>query len=140
MSGDVMIFNLGGKTPPPLEQLQDSDFHSLGPAGEVRQRISGLLAGVDWSDLSWGLYEGDRYSIEFNVGKDDPISNIMLHVRGGGDAIAAIAQFAKPLGWSALDCSTSEFLDLENPSQAGWEGFQAYRDKIIKHYRDVGAD
>lgn len=138
MSWDVMIFNMRGKTPPPLEQLQESDYEPLGPAVEVRQRISALLTGVDWSDPTWGIYEGDGFSIEFNAGKDDPIDNMMLHVRGGGDAIAAITRFARPLGWSALDCSTSEFLDLENPSQAGWEVFQAYRDKVIKQYRDEG--
>ncbi|MGE3808440.1 MAG: hypothetical protein AB7K24_27570 [Gemmataceae bacterium] len=138
MSWDVMIFNAGGKTPPPLDKLEHSDLLALGPAEQVRQRISALLAGVDWSDPTWGLYAEHGFSIEFNVGKNDPIANMMLHVRGGGDAIAAIARFAKPLGWTALDCSTSEFLDLDNPSQAGWEGFQAYRDKIIKHYRDEG--
>jgi hypothetical protein len=134
-----MIFNMGGKTPPPLDKLKESDLLPLGPAEEVRQRISALLAGVDWSDRTWGLYDGDGFSIEFNFGKDDPIANMMLHVRGRGEAIAAIARFARTLGWSALDCSTSEFLDLDNPSQAGWEYFQAYRDKILKHYRDEGA-
>jgi hypothetical protein len=141
MSWDVMIFNLRAKTPPPLEQLQESDFDPLGPAVDVRQRISALLTGVDWSDPTWGIYEGDGFSIEFSVGNDDPIAHMCLHVRGGGDAIAAIIRFARPLGWSALDCSASEFLDLDNPSQAGWEGFQAYRDRVIKQYRgeDTGS-
>jgi len=139
MSWGVMIFNMGGKAPPPLDQLEETDLLPLGPAGEVRQRISALLPGVDWSDPAWGLYGEDGFSIEFNVGKDDPIAHMMLHVRGGGDAIAAITRFAKPLGWSALDCSSSEFLDFDKPSQAGWEGFQAYRDKIVKQYRDEGA-
>ena len=136
MSWDVMIFNFGDKTPPPLDQLGETDLRPLGPAGEVRQRISDLLQGLDWSDPTWGLYGGDGFTIEFNVGKDDPITNMMLHVRGGGDAIAAITKFAKPLGWSVLDCSTSEYLDYDHPSQAGWEGFQAFRDKIFKQCRD----
>jgi hypothetical protein len=139
MSWDVMIFNMRGKTPPPLDQLQESDYAPLGAAVEVRQQVSSLLPGVDWSDPTWGIYGDDGFSIEFNVGKDDPIENMMLHVRGGGDAIAAITRFAKPLGWSALDCSTSEFLELDKPSQAGWQGFQAYRDKVIKQYRSEGA-
>jgi hypothetical protein len=134
MSWDVVVFNVRGKTPS-LEQFEQSDCEPLGPAAEVHQRISALLPGVDWSDPTWGIYEGDGFSIEFNVGKDDPIESMMLHVRGGGDAIAAITRFARPQGWSALDCSTGEFLDLENPSQAGWEGFQAYRDKVIKKVR-----
>ena len=42
----------------------------------------------------------------------------------------AVLRFAKPNGWSLLDCSTSEFLDPDNPSAEGWEGFQAFRDKV----------
>ncbi|MGB3295145.1 MAG: hypothetical protein WBB01_19350 [Phormidesmis sp.] len=86
---------------------------------------------MDWSDPTWGLYSGNGYSIEFSIGDDDPIQDMMLHVRGGGDVIAAIQQFARPLNWAVFDSSTSEFLDLDNPSQAGWEGSQAYRDKAI---------
>lgn len=135
MSWDVMVFNLGGAAPP-LDQLQESDCAPLGPAADVRKQISSLLPGVDWSDPTWGCYEGDGFSIEFSVGADDPIDNMMLHVRGGGDAISAITKFARPLGWSALDCSTGEFLDPDRPSQAGWEAFQAYRDKLVDKYRD----
>jgi hypothetical protein len=80
---------------------------------------------------NWGIYEGDGYSIEFNMGTADAIDTIMLHVRGGGNAIAALLQFAQPNNWSLFDCSTSEFLDPENPSSEGWEGFQEYRDKVV---------
>lgn len=137
MSWDVMIFNFGGKPPRPMEQLEESDFVPLGPALEVRNRISSILSGVNWSNPKWGTYDGDGFSIEFNVGKVDPIEHMMLHVRGGGDAIAAIARFAEPAGWSALDCSTGEFLDLRNPSQAGWEGFQAFRDRVLNRERKI---
>lgn len=131
MSWDVMVFNLDGKPPPPLEQAREADFRPLGAAHQVRQDISSHLAEVDWTDASWGRYEGDGFSIEFNVGGDDPIQSAMLHVRGGGDAIAAIQQFARPLRWAVLDISTSEFLDLENPDRSGWEGFQSFRDRAI---------
>lgn len=136
MSWDVMVLNTRGKIPPQsIEQFQESDCEPLGSAPDVRRRLSALLPGIDWSDSTWGMYEGEGFSIEFNVGGDDPISDMMLHVRGGGDAIAAIVKFARPLGWSVLDCSTSEFLDLDNPSQEGWEGFQAFRDKVIGQHR-----
>jgi hypothetical protein len=139
MSWDVWILNTGGKTPPPPEQLQDSDYRPLGPAAEVRQHISALLPGVDWSDPIWGDYEGDGFSIEFNLGKNDPVGAMMLYVRGDGDPISAIVRFIRPLGWSALDCSTCEFLDLDNPSYTGWKSFQAFRDKVIETHRDEGA-
>ena len=55
---------------------------------------------------------------------------------GGGDAIAAMLQFANPNKWSLMDFSTGEFLDPEKPSQKGWEDFQASRDKLIDQYRN----
>ena len=99
--------NYGGK-PPPLGKMPDAPPPGpLGPSGQVRRSISTHLPGVDWSDP------------------------IMVHVRGRGDAIAAMLAFANPLGWSLLDCSTGEFLDPENPSSEGWTGFQAFRDQDL---------
>jgi len=127
-----MIFNTRGKPPPPMEQFQKSDCDPIGSHLYLRQRIADFLPGVDWSDQTWGIYDGSGFSIEFNVGKDEPIDSMMLHVRGGGDAISAITAFARPLGWSALDCSTGDFIDFHKPSQEGWEGFQAFRDRVIE--------
>ena len=123
-----MVLNLGGKAPP--GDAADADpVGPLGPAAQVRRRIAKHLPGVDWSDSASGVYEGDGFTIEFNAGDDDPIDSLLLHVRGGGDAIAALLRFANPNRWALLDCTTSEFLDPENPSAEGWEGFQAFRDK-----------
>lgn len=129
MSWDVMVFNYGGKPP------ADGDAPPagpLGPASKVRDGIAAHLPGVDWSDPSWGIFEADEFSIEFNMGDEDPIDSIMLHVRGGGEVLGAIMAFANPNGWSLLDCSTGDFLDPEKPSSAGWEGFQDFRDKVIR--------
>jgi hypothetical protein len=131
MSWDVMVFNYGGKPPSPEEMADAPPPDPLGAAAHVRNAIAAHLPGVDWSDPTWGRYRGDGFSIEFNTGDDDPIDSIMLHVRGGGGAIAAMLAFANPNGWSLLDCSTGEFLDPENPSAEGWEGFQAFRDQVV---------
>ena len=128
MSWDIMVLNYGGKLSPE-EMLEAETVGPLGSAAQVRRRIAKHLPGVDWSDPAWGIYEGEGFTIEFNSGNDDPIDSIMLHVRGGGEAIPAMLRFATPNGWSLLDCSTSEFLDPENPSAEGWEGFQAFRDR-----------
>lgn len=137
MSWDLMVFNFYGSPPNKFDDLPDDHKHNpLGSAGTVRKSISQYLPGVDWSDPTWGIYDGDEFLIEFNTGEGDPVDSIMLHVRGGGDAIAAMLQFANPNKWSLLDLSTGEFLDPENPSQKGWENFQATRDKVIDQYRN----
>ena len=134
MSWDVLIMNYHGK-PPKFEEIV-GDPEPLGPAEEVRQAISAALPGVDWTNPTWGLYGGDGFTFEFNSGAEDPISTIMVHVRGSGNAVESLYKLAVPTNWSLLDCSTSEFLDLQNPSRSAWKDFQAYRDKIIESYRD----
>ena len=132
MSWDVMLFNFGGTPPANFEELAgDYPSKPLGSAAGIRDAISKQLPDVDWSDPAWGIYDGDGFSIEFNTGNRDPVDSVMLHVRGGGNAVAAMMQFAEPNQWTLFDCSTGEFLDPENPSPEGWEGFQAFRDKVI---------
>jgi hypothetical protein len=131
MSWDVMVFRFAGARPASTDEMGDAPRLPLGPAAEVRASISSKLPRTSWDDPAWGVFEGDGFSIEFNVGEDDPIDDMMLHVRGGGDAVAAIMSFVGPLGWSALDCSTGAFLDPAAPSEEGWKGFQAYRDGIF---------
>ena len=131
MSWDVAVFNLQDK-PRTLDDLREEMILPFGPAARVREGISAVLPDVDWSDPTWGIYGGEGFSIEFNVGKDDPIQNMMLHVRGGGDAVADIMKLVVANGWIALDCTTSEFLDPAAPSSEGWIAFQRYREQIVK--------
>jgi hypothetical protein len=130
MSWDILVLNYQGAPP---EDPDDESVESL-PLGKpvvVRQSISDHLPRVDWSDPTWGIYETDTFSFEFNMGDEDPIEDIMVHVRGGGEVIPALMAFANPNQWSLLDCSTGEFLDPQHPSSAGWEAFQVYRDQVI---------
>jgi len=139
MSWDVMIFRLR-HAPRSPDDLAEDNLLPLGPAAQVREAISAALPATDWSDPTWGDYVGDGFSIEFNVGDDDPIENIMLHVRGGGDAISTILKFVVPNNWHARDDSSGCFLDPAAPSDAGWVGFQEFRDEVIRHVEDVGED
>jgi hypothetical protein len=104
----------------------------LGPAAAVREAISMALPGVDWTDPTWGLFEGNGFSFEFNMGKAEPSDGFMIHVRGGGDAVTALMELASQCGWYLLDTSTGEWMHhAENPAE-GWEGFQAFRDSVIQ--------
>lgn len=129
MSWTVSVF--GGAERPPIHNApSDWDPTVMGTGDEVRQRISAHLPGVDWTTPTWGLYGGDGFTFEFSVGPEEPVTDFAVHVRGSGDAIADLLRFALPNGWHLIDWSTGEFIDPESPSYAGWEGWQAYRDKI----------
>lgn len=132
MSWDIVIFRSVQKGVLPKDWPDDFKPLLLGRTEEIRKQISLYLPGVDWSDPSWGILDGEGFSIEFNMGAEGEIDSIMLHVRGSGDPVSAIAKFCMPNDWAAYDCSTGDYLDFEYPPHRGWEEFQAYRDQVIK--------
>jgi len=103
----------------------------MGTLVDVRQKISACLSPVDWSDPYWGVHEGNGFTFEFNIGCDDPCRDIMVHVRGGGDAASSLVMLSERWGWYMLDTSQGEWLHHCDDLNAGWARFQAYRDHAI---------
>lgn len=135
MSWDVMVFDFGGNRKPLEEMTEDDRPRTIGSVADVRAKIDAHLPGVDWSDPTRGIYIGEGFSFGFNVGDKPETEGFMVLVRGGGDAVASLLKFAVPNGWSLLDLSTSEWIDPNDPSHAGWEGFQAFRDRALERHR-----
>jgi len=130
MSWDVMVNRYDGP-PPQVSQIPDGfRFPPMGDAGDVRRQVAAVLPNVDWSDPAWGMLDGEGYSIEFNLQAEGMVDGFMLHVRGGGDPVAAIVHLCKANRWVALDTSTGEFMDLDAPSREGWDSFCAFRDQV----------
>src|SRR5262245_19632633 len=121
MSWDVLIF-AAKQPPPPTAEMPDGwRGESMGSGDEIRASISACLPVVDWSDPTWGIYDGGGFSYEFNLGGEEPKESFMVHVRGGGDAVTPLLHLAARCGWYLLDCSAGEWLHHCSEPQAGWE-------------------
>jgi hypothetical protein len=132
VSWDVLIFDAPAHARSVDQMPQDFNPPPLGTGSDVRQRLRGNLEDLDLSDPAWGRLVGATWSIELNIGSDDPVDSIMLHVRGGGDeALAVIARIVASVGGRALDISTGEFLTGDPTQAGGWHGFQQYRDQTL---------
>jgi hypothetical protein len=129
MSWDISLFN----APPGItieEISRDYDPAPLGSVPEILDRLQAAFVDLDLSDPTWGDLERAAWSIEFNIGSEDPVQSIMLHVRGGGDdVVQVVRKTAHILGCRAFDCSSGEF--IESGARDGWADFQAYRDRLI---------
>ena len=110
MSWDISIHRIpeGGTI---ADALKDG-APPLGPAVAVRHAVASRCP-VDWTDPQWGVLDIDDVSIEFNVGAQDPIESMMLHIRGEGDPMPIIADLCKVNGWGAIDMSEGP-IDLDN--------------------------
>jgi hypothetical protein len=133
VSWDVFIFCAPAEAASVGDIPQDFEPSPLGGGLDVLQRLRDSVPGLDLSDPTWGQLEGPTWSIELNIGSDDPIDSIMLHVRGSGDDVpGVIAQIADSVGGRALDLSTNDFLTGDPAESAGWQGFQQYRNRVIR--------
>jgi hypothetical protein len=138
MSWDISV--VASPAPPPLVEQLPRDWRGevLGSQAEVREKISTVLPETDWRDPTWGIFEGDGFSLEFNMGSEEPSDGFMIHVRGGGPAVTNLLRLAELTGWYLLDCSQGEWLHHCKDPEAGWVGFQAFRDKVFSRMHNQG--
>ncbi|KAB2350347.1 hypothetical protein [Actinomadura rudentiformis] len=136
MSWDVLVLKAPGEVVGVDELPKDFDPGPIGSLRDVLDRLRRHVPLIDLSDPTWGRMESENWSIEVNIGSDDPVESVMLHVRGGGDDVVPIVvETARILGCRALDVSSGEF--LSDGDTAGWRAFQEYRDRVIDHRRGI---
>ena len=93
--------------------------------------ISGFFPAVDFSDPAWGRIAGPGFDIDVNFGKAEPVECITLHVSGGDQAPAVVADLVEALGLRALDSSTGEFFTPE-AAEASFRKWREYRDHVVQ--------
>lgn len=114
--------------------------HSLGEWSDVKALVGSQL-DVEWEGPFWCSMSGDGYSIEINVGnfdsrEGDPVKDISFEVRGGGDPLPVIADFCRRHNLTLHDLATGADINPDNPSDAGFEAFQAHRDAAVERAGD----
>lgn len=106
----------------------------LGTHAAVVAAIRAVAPTTDLSDPTWGIHDGARYSIEFNIGNADPVYSMMLHIRGDDEAtvLRIVRDLSLALDRRAIDCATGELLDhAATDPAAGFRAWRNYRDKIV---------
>jgi hypothetical protein len=85
-----------------IAEIPDSErCVALGSSAEVRAAINRFFSAVDWSDNAWGVYESNDSSVEFNMGKNEPNSGFMMHIRASGDVVPTIVAMCLAERWQA---------------------------------------
>ncbi|MFI9821653.1 hypothetical protein ACIHFC_14455 [Streptomyces sp. NPDC052013] len=130
MSWDVLLLRLPGDVASTGDLPGDFTPAPLGPRQDVLAVLRQAVPEVDLADPAWGELTGPGWSMELNIGTDDPVVTLMLHIRGGGDdVLVPVFRFAEALGCKVLDLAEGDLITPEDT--AGWHAFQAYRDHVI---------
>ena len=132
MSWDIFVQNI----PMEYKKIEDipKDFNpeKIYKLKDFEKAISSIFAGTDFSDPSWGIYEGDGYSIEFSLGSEEPKSGFAMHIRGNNtDAVTKIDTLLKMLKLRGIDAQTGEFFSPDEARESFRE-WQDFRDRAIE--------
>jgi len=103
----------------------------IGSQAAVRALVSQFFPGTDWSEPSWGIFESANGLIEFNMGKGEPNTGFMMHVRASPAVVRPIIEMCRSQHWQALDCSSGGFLEKSTNAENGLEQWGGYRDQLF---------
>jgi hypothetical protein len=130
MSWDVLLLRLPDDVTSMHELPTDCTPAPLGRQYDVLAAVTQAVPEVDLSDPTWGELSGPTWSIELNIGSEDPVDSIMLHIRGSGDdVLAPVFRLAEALRCKVLDCAEGDLITPGQPS--GWHAFQQFRDRVL---------
>ncbi|MFH8560886.1 hypothetical protein [Streptomyces sp. NPDC017988] len=128
MSWDVLLLRLPDDVTSVQQIPDDYTPAPLGSQHDVLAAITQAIPDTDLSDPTWGELLGPTWSMELNIGTEDPVDSIMFHIRGGGDdVLTPVFRLAGALRCKVLGCAEG---DLITPLEtSGWHRFQQYRDR-----------
>ncbi|MFG3497917.1 hypothetical protein [Streptomyces sp. NPDC047928] len=130
MSWDVILLRLPDNVTSVQEIPADCTPDPLGRRHDVLTAVTQAVPDVDLSDPTWGELFGPTWCMDVNIGSEDPVDSVMLHIRGSGDdVLTPVLRLAEALRCKALDCAEG---DLIAPGKtSGWHAFQQFRDRVV---------
>ncbi|MFG3001374.1 hypothetical protein [Streptomyces sp. NPDC048340] len=130
MSWDVLLLRLPDDVTSVQQIPDDYSPAPLGRQQDVLAAVTQAVPDVDLSDPTWGELPGSAWSMELNIGSEDPVDSIMLHIRGSGDdVLTAVFRLAEALRCKVLDCAEGDLITPRKTS--GWHAFQQFRDRAL---------
>jgi hypothetical protein len=132
MSWDIFVQDI----PPTAQNIDDipQNFapQPLGLRADILRRIQAVVPEADFSDPSWGTYEGPDFSVEFNIGDDSTVDGLALHVRGGDAAAGFVADLLLQCGWRAFDPSSQSGIFDPAAALHSLQRWRKYRDHVLR--------
>ncbi len=119
MSWEVFVVSIDGRFRSRNEAAEDEHLLNLGTKAEVIDAIVESFPGTQWSD-GWGRWEGDGGTVTFDMGDEEPVQTLDLHVdTDDEDVVLRILDLTGSQGWRAGDSGDGDFLDLLDDPAVG---------------------
>jgi len=110
MSFDIFVQDIPVNAKSVRDIPDDFRPQPLGARSEVLAAIRNAAPEVKFVRPDWGSIEGNGFSIEVNLGPDDPVINFAFHLRGGDGGLFLVADILAALGVRAFAPGTESGL------------------------------
>jgi pyruvate/2-oxoglutarate dehydrogenase complex dihydrolipoamide acyltransferase (E2) component len=125
MSWDAVILKVQGPFRS-IEEVADEDYLPLGSIASVAERIRAAFPNAEWSSPIWATWRlDDNTGVTIDLEGVESSHSILVSVSGSGNPIPHLLAVARANDWVVLDCSTTEFLNPDEASTEGWDGYQS---------------
>jgi hypothetical protein len=130
---------------PPFARTVSDIPNNFKPAGigsrnHLIAKINELIPGVDFSDPSWGIVDGEDWLIELNMGREEDCKSFAFHVRGGDGAICVVAAILEHLALRAIDGHSGDFFTSSAEALESFRRWRAYRNHVMGRRPDPSQD
>jgi hypothetical protein len=142
MTWVAILFDFKGE-PPPASSLKSPNFTppSMGLAGDIRQRISFVWPGIDWTSNKC-YYQAEnavvlvKLSLE-TAADHEPAEHVMLELGYSGrySPYAALERLCTINRWSIYDTEIDQFLHFPNPDQSGRLSVRRRAAAVVRNLR-----
>ncbi len=124
MSWDVVLFNSSQKINS-IEEMDESQLEPIDFCSLLEKHFEQIIKKENHIEI-----KGRDYAIDYFV-DDENVSNKMLSLYGE-NALYELVLLSKKYNWQIFDTGLGQMIDLENPSNNGFENFQNYLKQILK--------
>lgn len=133
MSWDVYFLKFPDEVNSVSEIPEDYEPQPLGIYDDIKKLFSEVFPAAEFfrPGYGWGVLDTDEYSIEFSIDEEEPITSIVLQIRGGETPIDVIKKICQKTAWRAIDTSSGDFMNFDNNPEVGFNEWKEYRDKVI---------
>lgn len=133
MSFDIFVQDIPAAAKSVDEIPEDFVPKPIGARSAVVASISEVAPEVKFSSPEWGTIDGEGYSIEVNLGLDDPVTGFACHLYGDERGLFLIAAILDELGVRAFAPGTeSGLFEVDRTSEA-FLRWREYRNQVAEN-------
>jgi hypothetical protein len=131
MSWDIFVQDFPKEAKSVMDIPDNYRPKSIGTRSEIITKIIQIVPSADFSDPSWGLIDGDDWSIEVNLGADGTLDGFAFHVRGGDAAAGVVAAILDHLKLRAVETGDGDFFEAGPKALEAFGKWRAFRDRVV---------